>query len=691
MKTQPFLLGASALFWGWQIGLPWFGVGAAVVLESARWVKWRWQFSQSDLDRVWNLCVALFLGATIYAFFSSENLTTVGDLIRDNSSNARLATLNQSKRSLFRLLQWLPVMFSPIAVAQAFAEQNRFDLSTFSWWLRRQRSNPAYAGRYGAGLNVGYPYFACCLFAASASNQRTLWFSAGLVALVIWALWLHRSSSFRTTSWIASLAAAIALGFAVQVGMLEIQKIVQHLDEVLLTRWSTGRSVDRKENQTSIGSIGRLKLSGRIVLRVQAQGPPPPLLREATYDKFHGSFWNTSKQNFEHISPESNLSTWIVHGSGRAPLVATIAGYLKGGAGLLPVPAGLVRLDALPALEVDTNYFGSVRVENGPGFVEFHSAYGPGSTMDSDQGPDDLDLPVAETNAVVQIAEALKLSRLTPEQAVDTLQHFFTQHFTYSVWQGPEHLPTRARTALARFLLEHRHGHCEYFATATTLLLRAAHIPARYATGFAVEEKRGQSYVVRERHAHAWCVAWINGEWRDVDTTPPAWFNAEARRASLWEPVRDLLSQIWFEFSRWRWGHTEWKQYLLWLIVPLLSLALGKVLLQRQWRRASLRNAAPNHPWEVLGLDSEFYRVERALMASGFGRWPGETATAWLERVRTSARVPTDELKPLLDLHYRLRFDPRGLEPAERNQLRQRAEQWLKRWRPPGSKSRRFT
>ena len=38
---------------------------------------------------------------------------------------------------------------------------------------------------------------------------------------------------------------------------------------------------------------------------------------------------------------------------------------------------------------------------------------------------------------------------------------------------------------MTRFLCEHRTGHCEYFATATTLLLRAAKIPARYAVGYA--------------------------------------------------------------------------------------------------------------------------------------------------------------------------------------------------------------
>ena len=70
-----------------------------------------------------------------------------------------------------------------------------------------------------------------------------------------------------------------------------------------------------------------------------------------------------------------------------------------------------------------------------------------------------------------------------------------------------------------------RAGHCEYFAASTTLLLRAAGIPARYATGFAVMEYSPleAAFVVRARHAHAWSRAWNGERWVDLDTTPPSW------------------------------------------------------------------------------------------------------------------------------------------------------------------------
>ena len=52
-----------------------------------------------------------------------------------------------------------------------------------------------------------------------------------------------------------------------------------------------------------------------------------------------------------------------------------------------------------------------------------------------------------------------------------------------------------AATKVAEFLLKTRAGHCEHFATATTMLLRAAGVPTRYAVGYSVQEKKGDQCV----------------------------------------------------------------------------------------------------------------------------------------------------------------------------------------------------
>jgi uncharacterized membrane protein YcaP (DUF421 family) len=58
---------------------------------------------------------------------------------------------------------------------------------------------------------------------------------------------------------------------------------------------------------------------------------------------------------------------------------------------------------------------------------------------------------------------------------------------------------------------------------------------------------------VRERHAHAWTLAYVAGQWRDFDTTLSSWDQVEEKNASIFEPFSDWWSGLWFKFSLWRW------------------------------------------------------------------------------------------------------------------------------------------
>src|SRR5262245_55418562 len=71
-KTPPLLLGAALLFWGWQTGLLIPAAIMAVVLEAARGIKLRWDFSNEDFTRIWGFCSVVLLAAAVYAFTSTE-------------------------------------------------------------------------------------------------------------------------------------------------------------------------------------------------------------------------------------------------------------------------------------------------------------------------------------------------------------------------------------------------------------------------------------------------------------------------------------------------------------------------------------------------------------------------------------------------------------------------------------------
>jgi hypothetical protein len=716
MNTPPFLLGAALLFWGWQAGFLWLGALLAVALESPRWLRVRWEYAQADLDRIWNLCVLLFFGAFVVVFFANDGANTVTGLAANNSPASRLAAVNQSARSVVLMLLWMPVTFLPIVVAQAVSQRERMPWSTFSPWLRRQRvphspgappsqdagisqrlimrgvSLAQRAKRFSApedgrtphepdGLNVAWPYFAVCLLAASAANERTLWFSIGLVTLAGWALWSRRPRSFSAAVWIACLLAAVGLGFVAQSGMREMQQLMRQLDSALIARLARGgQGFEPREHRTSLGAIGRMKLSGRIVLRVEADGAPPPLLREASYKLFLSMSWAAPKtgKDFFSVNSENDLTTWKLLPNKAAPRAVTISQFFPGGRGLLAVPHGVARLEDLPADILGTNTLGVLNMEDGPGFARFRAFHGNGLSIDTPPDRDDSEVPPAERAVVTNLVGELKLRDLPPEEAVKAVAAFFARDFRYTTWQEPRRRRSN-ETPLMEFLLKTRAGHCEHFATATVLLLRAAGVPARYAVGHSVQEKKGDQWVVRERHAHAWCLAWVKGAWRDVDNTPASWSAIEAARATGWEKFSDAWSRVWFEFSKWRWGKGEWKRYLIWLVIPLIGLTVWRLMTQKQWNRARQPTAGTVDTRTQPGLDSEFYLVERRLVELGFERREGETLASWLARMGREGGIRASDLNGLVALHYRLRFDPAGLGTVERAALKSGADEWLGR------------
>jgi hypothetical protein len=687
MKTPPLLMGVALLFWGWMIDAIWIAVPLAAGLELSRVVRARFEFSQSDLDRIWNLCVVLFVGSAAVTFALNDGFDSMSEAFASPGPAQRMEMFNKGASSAIRFLQYAPVTLLPIMLAQAFAAKEHFGWSTFSLWLRRQRKVRG-ASLYpeSKGLNVSYPYLGVVLFSACLVRDQRILFTPGLAVVLVWALWFQRPRFVRWLSWAVCLACALVLGLAAQQGMVLLQKIYRQFDAALMSRLTGGgKGYDPKGTRTRMGTIGGLNQSGKIVLRVESKGHPPSLLREASYDLFKAPMWASSRRHFERTLPDALDSSWPLVPKTNGAAVVTISTYLAGGTGLLPLPSGSVRLTELPIFLLQTNGHGAVQVEQGPGFVRFQAHYGDGPSVDAGPTPEDTVVPLEEKDAILKVAESLQLRGVEPLMAVEKIRRHFANHFQYAPWRGAEHKATSNSTALAAFLLQHRSGHCEYFASATTLLLRAAGIPARYAVGYAVQEKKGSSFVVRGRHAHAWGLAWINGRWEDIDATPANWAGIQASRAAFWEPIYDGFSRLWFEFSKWRWGPTQWKRHLIWLIIPLLGLVAARILYQKQWRRVRQPAAGDGSTASYPGLDSELYQIAERLRALGLDREPGETFARWLERVRPRQTDEVGLSQRLLQLHYRLRFDPSGLTSGERTDLRAGVAEWLARLRPEAS------
>ena len=394
---------------------------------------------------------------------------------------------------------------------------------------------------------------------------------------------------------------------------------------------------------------------------------------------------------FTDLAPGTGGTKWILKPGKTDKFAVRIATYLNGWSsdlkapeGLLPLPNGCSRLENLPVIMLKMNKNGAL-LASGPGLVIFNAWFGPGATYESVPVPGtnsaDLQVPTNEVAALDRVIAEMKISDLDEAHKLQAVGHFFADKFVYSTWQGQDKLASTNGTPLTHFLLDSRSGHCEYFATATVLLLRKLGIPARYAVGYSVHEPNGQGYVVRERDAHAWCLVWNQNLniWGNFDTTPASWIQVENQNSSVWQWVSDVGSWIRFQIAKFRWGQTNLRQYIFWGLIPVIALLMFQIIFRRRHRKSATvkPNASEGSHWP--GLDSEFYQLESRLAARGVPRQPGEPLGDWLERALADSaladlRQPVQEL---LRLHYRHRFDPLGLDEVSRKSLTAKAKKCL--------------
>jgi protein-glutamine gamma-glutamyltransferase len=650
VNAPPGLLGAAVLFWGWQTELLPLAFVIAATLESARFLPWRWHFTRSEFDRLADLSTLLFVGAAVY-----------------------FALTGGANRAVIGVFQWLPAIWAPLVASQALSGGVRIELATLFWSMRGPARREG-TGRQG--IDLSYPYFGLCILSASAANVRNGQFYAGLCVLAAWALWSVRPRHVPIAAWAGAVLAVSVLGGAGHLGLHRSQAAL----EATLSEWfgMLSGQQDAFRTTTHIGQVGTLKLADRVVLRVEPGGSRPTLLREATYNTYHAATWFAVESAFTEVPPQADGSSWRLRPAPATSETTTIAGHLRRGRGVLALPEGAFELHRLPAIGVKVSRLGAVTVNEGPAFIRYTVLAAQSPSLDGPPTGNDLKLPPSEAPVLTGLADDLNLGARPPRQAVAVVHAFLRKGFRYAMFV-PERPPSPA--ALEDFLLRTRAGHCEYFATATALLLRAAGVPTRYAVGYAVDEFSSleRRYVVRARHAHAWVLAYVDGAWQDVDTTPGEWRASEAASASAWEPFWDVWSWLDFLIARWRWseGTGTWAGYLGWFLIPLCAILMWRIYARTRRGRVRTGPAAPAAAGP--GADSEFYMIERRLAALAFERAPGEPLGRWIDRIEAHCppSVAMDLLRPLLHLHYRYRFDPHTLTAAERQNLRVTALSWL--------------
>lgn len=565
------------------------------------------------------------------------------------------------------ILKWLPVICFPLFAAQEYSVAGRIDIRAL---MLLARNKAVAADNRTRTIDVSSPYTALCILAAGSGNVKDGSFFIGLVLLSAWALWPQRSKRFSPLLWLLLLLLIGGIGYAGQIGLYRL-----HMTALRMTsKWWFSRNSDPFSRSTSLGDVGEMKLSDQIVFRISPEKKPfqPVLVREGAYNLYRGTTWHASPTQFTDLVPEQDKSTWKLGKEPETGSAFTVWSPLRKGEGVLKLPIGAYRLENLPVTTLKQTALGAVKVEEGPGLIGYRVRYNPKTSRILPPSERDLLVPPREQPALERIATDLHLHSRTPEEIIRVLADFFQDEFSYSL---KLRAAEKGKTSLATFLLSNRAGHCEYFATATVLMLRACGIPARYATGWSAHEfsKLEQQIIVRKRHAHAWTLVYLNGLWHNLDTTSASWIEIEDEATSELTVLQDLWSFVLFKFSQWRWGAGQGALERWWwlLLIPLVIILVRRLSAGRKIRRVRTESGQKTGDDIFQDKDSGFYRIEKRLNELGFERNPWEPPLRWIRRLKTTSFSESiaDSLLSCLGLHYQERFGKKGLTKAQQRQL----------------------
>ncbi len=122
-------------------------------------------------------------------------------------------------------------------------------------------------------------------------------------------------------------------------------------------------------------------------------------------------------------------------------------------------------------------------------------------------------------------------------RAAEFISRYLESNYIYSLNGG-----NQGDDMIMQFLTETKKGHCSLYASAMTLLLREAGVPARYCTGFSIYPKSvsGNTTVLKEKNLHAWVEIYLDDiGWITFDPTSAAVSGMRGQNTSQQRPEMD--------------------------------------------------------------------------------------------------------------------------------------------------------
>jgi len=645
--APPGLTLASLLIWGWQTQHMFYATIVGLLLELPLFIKWRINFTDKDVNQLVDLSGVIFFVITVYVF------------------------VNYSFQGIYKILELLPLTLLLLMLAQNYGVQNGLKTSALFISIRRLGENASPDVLYS--IDIGMPFVFISLMSASSGNQHSDYFFIACVLIIAWLLFPQRTEHFSNVTWFCSIVFACFFAYLAQGGLQQLQYQSEAFFLELFEQYGW-KSTDPEHSSTSIGSLGRLKLSDRIMFRVKAdkKSPIPLYFRETSYSKYEYGSWRNPKIDFDIIGRLPGKNEWRLNKNKFDKETIDVSIYLQDRAAIIPVPDNINTLSGKDLVQVETSVYGATRIEAREGWINYRLGLSDHDFVEAPPASEDLNISLNYKSDFEQIAARLELYSKTPMEVIKTVQRYFKDNFYYSISQNQRY--TKGQY-LTKFLFKDKKGHCEYFATATALLLREAGIPTRYTIGYSVQEysEWQGTYLVRARHAHAWLKYYIDGAWHNMDTTPSVWAPMEAEDRTLLEPIMDLLSWLRYKTTGSDIDSKEEppSKWMLWLLVPLaVYLAWHFYTKQRVEKNNNLDTI--DSVYDRFGTDSPLYPLIKRIEQEADSRQSGETLMTWIKRVLPDKRE--NQYFDLIILHNSYRFNPMSDKQEEKKMIRDALE-----------------
>lgn len=293
-----------------------------------------------------------------------------------------------------------------------------------------------------------------------------------------------------------------------------------------------------------------------------------------------------------------------------------------------------------------------------------------------------LSLPDSVPERVRALARDLTVGEETPYDRALAIENYLRQ-IPYSL-DVPA--PPRGRDATDYFLFDLKEGYCDYYATAMTVLARAAGLPARFVIGYAsgTYDPANARYVVTEADSHAWTEIYFSGiGWIEFEPTAgqPALLRPGSQNelpATSLAPTEPTLTPLNLPERFLVWA---WRSY-----APLLIFILSLAWLASESLRFRLRNPTK-------AIQQVYGRLRQLTRPISGTAPPSETMHQYAHRLSASLTAlgsrsrlaswllwpAVAQINTLTQLHSRSMFAP---HPTGQADARQAFQAWSSlRWR----------